>query len=98
MLALNLQRRMLQGVCFLVSKTRVFASVCMCVILPSQEIPDGGGTAERKTVINVSLVSVPVYLLTCVYPKERDTDGCRDGLTEFKIGYFKIYHYKVNIL
>lgn len=68
MLALNLQRTTLQGVCFLVPVTCVFASVCMCVILPSQEIPDGGGTAEEKIVINVSLVSAPVYLLPWYIP------------------------------
>lgn len=38
----------------------------MCVIVPSQEIADGGGKAEGKTVIIVDLVSAPVYLLACV--------------------------------
>lgn len=76
--ALNLQRPTLQGVCFVVPETHVCVSVCMCVIRPSQKIPDGGGRAERKTVINVSLVSASVCLLTCVYPKQRATDGDGD--------------------
>lgn len=54
----------------------------MCVIDPSQAIPDGGGAAEGKTVITVGLDSVPVYLLTCVCPMERKTEESRDELAE----------------
>lgn len=70
MLALNLQRPTLQGVCFLVPKM----CVRVCVIVPPQEIPDGGGTAEGKTVIIVGLDSIPVFLLTCLCPRERKTE------------------------
>lgn len=83
---------------FLVPETCVFAGVCVCVKLPSQEIPDGGGTAERKIVINVSLVSVPVCLLTCVYPKERDTDRCIDGWTQFEHTVKALLNYHCLIL
>lgn len=70
MLALNLQRPTLQGVCFLVPKM----CVRVCVIVPPQEIPDGSGTAEGKTVIIVGLDSIPVFLLTCLCPRERKTE------------------------
>lgn len=45
--------------------------VCVCVAAPSQEIPDGGGTAEGKTVIIVGLLCVPVYLLTFISQREQ---------------------------
>lgn len=61
-------------VVFLVPDTRVFASVCMCVILPSQDIPDGGGTAEEKIVINVMLGLCTSVSATLCIP-ERDGGG-----------------------
>lgn len=54
----------------------------MCLIYPSQAIPDDGGAAEGKTVITVGLGSEPVYLLTCACPVERKTEESRDELAE----------------
>lgn len=54
------------------ARVREYAScVCVCAAAPSQEIPDGGGTAEGKTVIIVGLLCVPVYLLTFISQRER---------------------------
>lgn len=59
-----------------VARCVFFSAKCVCVIVPSQEIPDGGGTAEGKTVMMVGLDSVPVCLLTYVCPTESETERC----------------------